>query len=474
MNQPAELGIRRTYEELPIASIAPSTTTTQARRRARFGAEALSELTRSVQLRGVIEPVLVVAHPEPSAHVRWEIVAGERRWLAANGAGLGHIPAIITNIERDELVQFQLIENKQRETLHVLDEAEAYAEICKVTGKSKDDVADDLGVSRAQVYARLKLLELDDEVAGAVEEGKLPHSHALRIARFPGKKIQRKALKLALTPRYDNRLLNDRELGDALRDKFMVRLDAVPFSLEDRDLDAERGACTGCPHFSENDAELQAEITAAFGIGARVCMDKPCHDNKAQAHFARQIDQARQEGRRVIEGDDAKAIKPDRFEHYGLKGVIDLDAEFSQGIDDAVIQKLGLADDSRYPTYRELLGDEKLPPPDLFIDPFSGKPRDVVAEKAVAKALKARGIEYHVRGRSEQPEAPDPAETAASSESTEARESRLAKEAEQERKRQAREALERTTRARVLQLVSERWKGPLKRDELQLVADELL
>lgn len=469
MNQPVDVGIRRTYEELPIASIAPSSTTTQARRRARFHGEALSELVRSVQLRGVIEPILVVPHPEPTAHVRFELVAGERRWLAAKAAGLGLIPAIVTNIERDELVQFQLIENRQRETLHPLDEAEAFAEICRITGRSKEDVADDLGISRAQVYARLKLLELDDEVAKALEEGKLPHSHALRIARLPGKKIQRKALKLALTPRWDGKPLNDRDLGDALRDKFMVKLQAVPFALDDATLNPERGACTRCPHFSENDAELQAELNTTLGIGARICTDKPCHDAKAQAHFARVIDKARAEGRRVIDGAEAKAIKPDRFEHYGLKGYIALDSECNEPVAVETLERLGLLDDDRRnPTYRELLAGTPLPTPDLLVDPFSGTPRDVIATDLVRKALKKAGVDLH------DPDEDDTAPAAAEPVDAEARESERAKAAEQERRRQAREEVERCYRSKLLELVYKGWKGALKRDELQAVADKLL
>lgn len=451
MNAPAAAGIANTYEQLPLASIVRSTTITQERRRRRFDAKLMAELVESVRQVGVIEPVLVVPHPDPGPHARYELVAGERRWLAAQEAGLGHIPAVIANIERDELVLFQVIENKHRETLHPLDEAEAYNELMKGKGFDAERVGELAAVSRAHVYNRLKLLKLVPEALAALEAGEIDHTHALRLARIPLPKLQKKALKIAIQPNWRGEKVSERELGDKLRGAFMVRLDSVPFAIDDATLKPERGACTDCPHFSANDPELHAEVVGAHGEGAKLCTDKPCHDNKVHLAFGRRIDNARKDGRRVVESHAAKEIKPDRH-MISLKGYVDLDEQCDQ-----VEMPDNAPDDWQPPTYRELIGDA-VDKPTLLVDPHNGQPRDIVEEAEAKKLLKKRGIEYRIH---------KPLQQAA-----EERRDPEAARVETE-KREARENLERAVRARLLTLVHGKWKGALKREELERVADIL-
>lgn len=178
-----------------LVTFAPSSTRTQARRRARFGKEELAELAASIKAVGVMEPIIARPHPKPSGPVKYEIVVGERRWLAANLAGLVEIPAIIRDVQDADLITLQLTENLQRKTVDQLEEAEGYDELRKLRKISADQVADLLGCSRTTVFNRLKLLDLCEEARKPLDEGKLSPSVALLIARLPDPKMQAKAVK---------------------------------------------------------------------------------------------------------------------------------------------------------------------------------------------------------------------------------------------------------------------------------------
>lgn len=465
MNAPHTTGIAHEYERLPIDSIVPSTTQAQARRRARFDPKAMAELVESIVQVGVMQPIVVVKIGgeggkalDAMGRPHYELVAGERRWQAAQQAGLATIPAVISNIERAEIVQFQVIENKQRESLHPLDEADAFKEIMDTQGLRAEEVAERIGLSRSHVYNRLKLLDVAPAVQQALETGSIHHSAALRIARIPGKKLQEKALKIATKPNWRGDKPSDRELGEALQNDFMVRLDGVVFDLADARLNPQRGACTGCPHNSLNDPELQAEVVSQHGANAHVCTDKPCHDAKAIEHFALRKEEILGKGGRVIEGDEAKRLKPQRWQN--IDGFIALDEKADD--DD---QSVGGR------TYREILAGAltgpKAPAITLFLDPYDKKAKELIDEKAGAKLLKKAGVDYieaAPRGDDEAPEA---------AESPEQTESRRRKEAEELAKQEERRKLELGTRQQVLKLIFAKWKGPLKKPELVAIADRL-
>lgn len=449
MNAPIPQGVAKAFEMLPVDAIAPSNTATQARRRKRFDEAALSALTRDVQDKGVIEPILVIQDGQRLGEpgMQYEIVAGERRWLASRAAGLSHIPAIITNITRDELVAFQVVENKLREALHPLDEAEAIRELMD-KGLDAEAAGAKIGLKRSQAHNRLKLLALAPEVLEAIESGRLDASKALVIARAPTPKLQKKALTLAL-----ERNLSERQLDEFMRHQFFVALDDVPFDTGDPMLDPERGACIQCQHCSLNDPELHAELQATQGVGAFLCMDKPCHNKKVQLHFVRRIDEARKSGQRIIEGAEAEQFFRSSEDFTRLDNIF-YDAP---------------GDHDGYVTYRQFFAKTpstaKLPKFDivLMIDK-QGQPHEVVSDKDLDALLKAHGVEPEAR-EDDVPFTDRDAETA-----SEARE-RMDRE---QAKRQAQEKLELAHRTKLLQLVHEKFKGPLKKPDWVRIVDTLI
>lgn len=166
--------------ELPIELIAPSPT--QPRRR--FDQDALQALAGSLGERGVLQPVLV--RPRPGG--TYELVAGERRWRAAQIAGLTAIPAIVRSSDDAEALELALIENMAREDLSPIEEARACAALVEELGLTREEVGRRVGRGRVAVSNLVRLLDLPDEVIELLQEGALSEGHgrALLLAEDHG------------------------------------------------------------------------------------------------------------------------------------------------------------------------------------------------------------------------------------------------------------------------------------------------
>jgi ParB family transcriptional regulator, chromosome partitioning protein len=142
--------------------------------------ESLQELADSIRAQGVVQPIVVrpVAAQRPGEEQRYEIIAGERRWRAAQMAGLHHIAAVIRNVPDEAAVAMSLIENIQRENLNPLEEARALDRLIREFEMTHQTAADAVGRSRAAVSNLLRLLELADEVKSLVEQRQLEMGHA--------------------------------------------------------------------------------------------------------------------------------------------------------------------------------------------------------------------------------------------------------------------------------------------------------
>lgn len=155
--------------------------------RVRVNEEALEELAKSIQERGVIQPV-VVRRSEKG----FELVAGERRWRAAAKAGLERIPALVRNFTDQEAMEVALIENLQREDLSPIEEALAYRALMEKFGFTQEGVARAVGKSRPHVANTLRLLGLDEEVQRDMLEGKVSMGHALLLLGIEDDEERRK------------------------------------------------------------------------------------------------------------------------------------------------------------------------------------------------------------------------------------------------------------------------------------------
>ncbi len=144
-----------------------------------FDEAALEELTASIREKGVIQPLLVRPRGK-----RYEIVAGERRWRAAQRAGLEQVPVVIRELTDRETLEIALIENLQREDLGALEEARAYNQLLEL-GTTQDEVAKAVGKARSTVTNSLRLLQLTKDAQLALEDGSITSGHARAILGQP-------------------------------------------------------------------------------------------------------------------------------------------------------------------------------------------------------------------------------------------------------------------------------------------------
>jgi len=159
----------RAVMQLPIEAVERS----KEQPRKRFDERQLEELAASIREHGVVEPILVRRHGE-----RYRIVAGERRWRAAQRAGLKDIPALLREAGDREAFELALVENLQRTDLNAIEEAEAYEFLLKEHGLTQEEVAGRVGKERSTVANGLRLLKLPAEVRDMVRDGRLEMGHA--------------------------------------------------------------------------------------------------------------------------------------------------------------------------------------------------------------------------------------------------------------------------------------------------------
>jgi ParB family chromosome partitioning protein len=153
-----------------------------------FGAESLQELADSIKEQGIVQPLIV---RESNGHL--ELIAGERRWRAAQLAGLAEVPVILRQADDRAVLELALIENLQRENLNPIEEAQGYAQLIGQFQLTQEEVALKVGKSRAVVANALRLLKLAQELQGYVRDGRLSVGHAKVILGLPGEKQQKTA-----------------------------------------------------------------------------------------------------------------------------------------------------------------------------------------------------------------------------------------------------------------------------------------
>src|SRR6476661_7110452 len=162
--------------EIEIARIRPN----PSQPRMQFREEALDELAESIAERGVLQPILLRPTGEG-----FEIVAGERRWRAAQKARLHVIPAIVREIDEGSMAELALIENIQREDLNAIEEAEGYRQLIERHGHTQDGVAKIVHKSRSHVANLLRLLDLPEAVKDSLLRGDITMGHARAVATAP-------------------------------------------------------------------------------------------------------------------------------------------------------------------------------------------------------------------------------------------------------------------------------------------------
>jgi ParB family chromosome partitioning protein len=164
-----------------------------------FDEDSLKELINSIKERGIIQPIIVRKSRDDSS--KYEIIAGERRWLAAQKAGLHDVPVVITDVDDLKSLEFAIIENVQRNDLNAVEEAHGYQRLIKEFSYDQEKVAQFIGKSRSHIANFLRLLSLPEEVLKLIETKKLSPGHAkilvgLDNSEFVAKKILEKKLSV--------------------------------------------------------------------------------------------------------------------------------------------------------------------------------------------------------------------------------------------------------------------------------------
>ncbi|HLZ52041.1 MAG TPA: ParB/RepB/Spo0J family partition protein [Candidatus Acidoferrum sp.] len=180
--------------------------------RTRFREEALEELARSIQASGIIQPLVV----RPIGN-RFQLIAGERRWRAAQRAGLTKVPAIVRQVPDELALEMTLVENIQREDLNAIEAARAFERLMDEFQLTQEAVAERTGKDRATVANSVRLLKLEPAIQDWIEEGKLTAGHGralLAVADLPLRmRVARRASRGGLTVRHIERLASRRSRG---------------------------------------------------------------------------------------------------------------------------------------------------------------------------------------------------------------------------------------------------------------------
>ncbi len=177
------------YREVPLEMIRPS----ESQPRKRFDPEALERLAASIAATGVIQPL--VLHPLPDG--RYELIAGERRWRAAQQAGLESVPAVLHTEDEARRLEMALVENMAREDLNPVEEARACAQLVEVLDVSKEEVARRLGRSRSAISNLIRLLDLPDQALELLVSGELSEGHGRALLAVLGQDERRSLARKA-------------------------------------------------------------------------------------------------------------------------------------------------------------------------------------------------------------------------------------------------------------------------------------
>ncbi len=196
-----ESKVQQSTNKLLLSEIIPN----KSQPRKNFDKESLDDLTNSIKERGVIQPIIVRKSKKESS--KFEIIAGERRWIAARQAGLHDIPVVLTDVDDLKSLEFAIVENVQRHDLNPLEEAQGYKRLIDEFGYDQEKVSKFIGKSRSYITNALRLLNLPSSVLRSVEEKKITAGHAkilvgLENAEFIANKIIEKKLSVRQTENF--------------------------------------------------------------------------------------------------------------------------------------------------------------------------------------------------------------------------------------------------------------------------------
>ncbi len=194
------------YRDVPVELIKPNA----GQPRKSFDDDALARLADSIAESGVVQPLVV----RPLSDGRYELIAGERRWRAAQRAGLATVPAVLRSEDETKRLQIALIENMAREDLNPVEEARACATLVEDLDLSKEEVARRVGRSRSAVSNLIRLLDLPDQVIAMLEAGELSEGHGRALLAAKGQDRRRQLARRAVADGWSVRETERRAKGE--------------------------------------------------------------------------------------------------------------------------------------------------------------------------------------------------------------------------------------------------------------------
>ncbi len=210
--------------QLSISDIVPN----KYQPRKIFEETNLEDLANSIKERGIIQPIIV--RKSNNDHSKFEIIAGERRWLAAQMAGLHEVPVVITEVDDLKSLEFAIVENVQRSDLNPLEEAQGYKRLIDEFSYDQEKVSKFIGKSRSYITNSLRILTLPEDVIKLIEKQKLTSGHAkilvgLENASFVANKIVEKKLSVRQAENFVKLFKNKKQKTKNLKDTNIIALE---------------------------------------------------------------------------------------------------------------------------------------------------------------------------------------------------------------------------------------------------------
>ena len=248
--------------EFPIDLIDPSA----LQPRVHFDDVKLEELAQSIRANGVVQPLLI----RPKGD-RFELIAGERRWRAAQRAGLTRIPAVLRDVSDDKILELALIENIQREDLNPIEEALAYKKLIETLGLTQETVAERVGRDRSYVTNYLRLLRLPEDIQQLLQVGRLSTGHARTLIALEDADVQRRLARRII----------EQDLSVRATEKL------VRARLEDRSAKVSRAASEPA---DANVRAAETKLRRRFGTQVRIVRAKGASAGRIELEFYNSTD----------------------------------------------------------------------------------------------------------------------------------------------------------------------------------------
>ena len=370
--------------------------TTNPRRRRGLDIDSLRALADSILAHGLGNPILV--RPLPASRLEdtsgmeprpaYEVIAGERRWRAAQLAELPTMPMVVRHMDDQAVLEMQLVENIEREDLDPMEEAEGFALLRDKLGYTVEQIAERMGKGRGESYVRkrMKLLDLTPESREAMYEGTLMLSTGLAVAHYPAA-TQAKAVKIIkgmATRGTDGKSIPApfRTVVLELYRKLNTLLKTAAFDTLDPGLVFNAGPCSTCPKRSQAETDLFTETRDA---GEDSCLDTVCWEAKKTAHVQRVHADAQARGLEVIDGAEAEKIIHSPHSTYAVG---------YRKLDDTAWVETSDDGENRGVTWADALRAQgrKAPKPVILINPHTSKAVEMIPDD-VAEKLKPKEVQ---------------------------------------------------------------------------------